>query len=145
MFQVLLPLVAPASTSRPLYGLLFLDPLHLAVFWLGFTALQGSPAAYALRTDREPLRDLWVVPLQQFVYRQLMYLVMVQSVVTALLGTRQRWQVIRRSGVFASRANDGRTGVARGQRRMCRSLTAPWWHGYWIITTQTPAPACGSR
>jgi hypothetical protein len=30
-----------------------------------------------------------------------MYLVTIQSAMTALLGTRQRWQVIRRSGVFA--------------------------------------------
>jgi hypothetical protein len=30
-----------------------------------------------------------------------MYLVTIQSVITALLGTRHRWQVIRRAGVFA--------------------------------------------
>jgi hypothetical protein len=32
-----------------------------------------------------------------------MYLVTIQSVITALLGTRQRWQVIHRSGVFSGR------------------------------------------
>jgi hypothetical protein len=37
--------------------------------------------------------------LQQFVYRQLMYLVVIQSVVTALLGTRLRWQRIQRLGL----------------------------------------------
>ena len=57
--------------------------------------------AYALRLDREQLRALWVLPFQQVVYRQLMYLVTIQSVITALLGTRQRWQATRRTGVFA--------------------------------------------
>ena len=36
--------------------------------------------------------------LQQLVYRQLMYLVVIQSVWSALYGLRLRWQVIRRSG-----------------------------------------------
>ena len=31
-----------------------------------------------------------------------MYLVTIQSVITALAGTRQRWQVISRTGVFAN-------------------------------------------
>jgi hypothetical protein len=43
---------------------------------------------------------LWALPLQQVVYRQLMYLVTIQSVMTALLGTRQRWQAISRTGAF---------------------------------------------
>ena len=30
-----------------------------------------------------------------------MYLVTIQSVITALIGTRQRWQAISRTGVFA--------------------------------------------
>jgi hypothetical protein len=43
-----------------------------------------------------------VLPLQQLAYRQLMYLVAIQSVMTALMGTRQRWQAIHRAGVFAA-------------------------------------------
>jgi cellulose synthase/poly-beta-1,6-N-acetylglucosamine synthase-like glycosyltransferase/peptidoglycan/xylan/chitin deacetylase (PgdA/CDA1 family) len=102
-FQVLLPLVAPAIDVSSLYGLMFLNKLHIALFWLGFTALQAIAGGYALRIDREKLRALWVLPFQQVVYRQLMYLVTIQSVITALLGTRQRWQVIHRTGVFSDR------------------------------------------
>ena len=57
---------------------------------------------YALWLDGERLRPLCVLPLQQVVYRQLMYLVTIQSVITALVGTRQRWQAISRAGVFAN-------------------------------------------
>ena len=38
------------------------------------------------------------MPLQQFVYRQLMYLVVIQSVISALRGVRLRWQHVERSG-----------------------------------------------
>ena len=38
------------------------------------------------------------MPLQQFVYRQLMYLVVIESVISAILGTRLRWQHLDRTG-----------------------------------------------
>lgn len=100
-FQVLLPLAAPAIDVSSVYGLFFLNKVHVAEFWLAFLALQALAAGYSLRIDREPVRALWVLPFQQVVWRQLMYLVTIQSVITALLGTRQRWQVTRRAGVFA--------------------------------------------
>jgi hypothetical protein len=74
--------------------------LDVLGFWLGFTALQMLTCAYALRLDRERMRTLWALPLQLVVYRQLLYLVTVHSVITALLGTRQRWQPMRRTGIF---------------------------------------------
>ena len=52
----------------------------------------------AFRLDGEPLRPLWSLPLQQIVYRQLMYLVVIQSVASALYGLRLPWQGIRRTG-----------------------------------------------
>ena len=55
-------------------------------------------AAYAFRLDGERLAPLWSLALQQFVYRQLMYLVVIQSVASALYGIRLRWQVMHRTG-----------------------------------------------
>ena len=63
--------------------------------------IQAATAAYALRLDRERHGPLWTLPLQQFVYRQLMYLVVVQSTVTALLGIRLRWHRMARTGAAA--------------------------------------------
>jgi hypothetical protein len=60
--------------------------------------MQLIVAVYAFRLDHERLGPLWSLPLQQFVYRQLMYLVVIQSVASALYGLRLRWQVIRRTG-----------------------------------------------
>jgi len=101
LFHVLLPLMAPVVDVFSIYGLTFLNPVHVTIFWLSFLLLQSLAGGYALWLDGERFRALWVLPVQQIVYRQLMYLVTLHSVITALLGTRQRWQVIRRAGVFA--------------------------------------------
>ncbi|MER6461997.1 bifunctional polysaccharide deacetylase/glycosyltransferase family 2 protein [Streptomyces sp. NPDC001288] len=98
LFQVVLPLCAPTADVFALYGVVFRTPAEAATVWLGFVAAQTLSAGYALRLDRERLGALWVLPLQMFVYRQLMYLVVIQSVVTALMGSRLRWQSMERSG-----------------------------------------------
>jgi len=97
-FQVMLPLLAPAIDIATLYALIFAWSPQILVVGLAFLALQLLTAAYAFRLDGESLRPLWALPLQQFVYRQLMYLVVVQSVSSALYGLRLRWQTIRRTG-----------------------------------------------
>jgi cellulose synthase/poly-beta-1,6-N-acetylglucosamine synthase-like glycosyltransferase/peptidoglycan/xylan/chitin deacetylase (PgdA/CDA1 family) len=101
LFHVLLPLIAPVVDIFSVYGLIFLNPVKVTLFWLIFLSLQMLAGGYALRLDGERLGALWVLPLQQVVYRQLMYLVTIQSVITALIGNRQRWQAMRRVGVFA--------------------------------------------
>jgi hypothetical protein len=107
LFQVLLPLLAPLIDVFSIYGIAFLNPVQVGAFWLSFTALQMLIAGYALRLDGEKLRPLWVLPFQLIVYRQLMYLVTIQSVIAALLGTRQRWQATQRTGVFTEPAHQG--------------------------------------
>ncbi|WP_211303942.1 bifunctional polysaccharide deacetylase/glycosyltransferase family 2 protein [Pseudosporangium ferrugineum] len=104
LFQVLLPLTAPMVDVYALYGLFFLDPLTVAATWLGFTAVQVATAAYALHLDGERWTPLWSLPLQQIVYRQLMYLVVVQSTVMALLGGRLRWHRMARTGAATAHA-----------------------------------------
>jgi cellulose synthase/poly-beta-1,6-N-acetylglucosamine synthase-like glycosyltransferase len=98
LFQVLLPLLAPVIDLFTVYGLLFLDPLPVVACWAGFNAFQMLVGAYAFRLDGERLGPLWSAPLQQFVYRQLMYLVVVHSLVSAVVGTRLRWQKLIRTG-----------------------------------------------
>ena len=101
VFQVLLPLLAPAIDLFALFGLAFYNPAVPVLTWMVFAAAQAAAGAYALWLDGERLRALWALPLQQFVYRQLMYLVVVQSLVTALLGARLGWHTVRRTGTFA--------------------------------------------
>jgi cellulose synthase/poly-beta-1,6-N-acetylglucosamine synthase-like glycosyltransferase/peptidoglycan/xylan/chitin deacetylase (PgdA/CDA1 family) len=98
LFAVTLPLLAPLIDILTVYGLLFLDRTDTAIAWLAMLGLQVITAVVAFRLDRERLRPLWALPLQQFAYRQLMYLVLLRSAVTALAGTRLRWHKLHRSG-----------------------------------------------
>jgi cellulose synthase/poly-beta-1,6-N-acetylglucosamine synthase-like glycosyltransferase len=104
LFQVVLPLLAPLIDVLAVYGLFFYDATQTAAAWLGMLLLQLLTAVVAFRLDRESLRPLWVLPLQQLVYRQLMYLVIIRSAMTAIAGLRLRWQKLRRTGVVAAAA-----------------------------------------
>ena len=104
LFQIALPLAAPAVDIYAVYGMVFLPWWQVAAVWCGLLVGQTLTAMYALRLDGERLRPLWSLPLQQVVYRQLMYLVVIQSLVTALLGSRLRWHRSVRSGSAAALA-----------------------------------------
>jgi hypothetical protein len=98
LYQVLLPLAAPLIDLFAIYSILFLDPLPILAFWLAFNACQFALAWVAFGWDGESRRPLWSLPLQQLVYRQLMYLVVIDSVIVALMGTRLRWHRLARTG-----------------------------------------------
>jgi cellulose synthase/poly-beta-1,6-N-acetylglucosamine synthase-like glycosyltransferase/peptidoglycan/xylan/chitin deacetylase (PgdA/CDA1 family) len=98
LFQVLLPLFGPVVDIMALYGLIFLDRTVVIGVALVFTAIQMSLGAYALHLDGERLRTVWALPLQQLVYRQLMYLVAIASVTAAVTGARVGWQPLQRHG-----------------------------------------------
>ncbi len=113
LFQIVLPFAAPLIDLFALYGLLFLDPLPIVGYWVAFNAFQLVLALYAFRLDRESPRPLWALPAQQLVYRQIMYLVVFQSVVSALRGIRLGWQHIARSGELE--LPEGRPGEVAAQ------------------------------
>ncbi|MFE7773209.1 bifunctional polysaccharide deacetylase/glycosyltransferase family 2 protein [Streptomyces sp. NPDC057445] len=99
LFMVLFPLLAPLIDVFLLYGLVFGPTEKTVVAWLGVLAVQAVCAAYAFRLDNERMVHLISLPLQQILYRQLMYVVLLQSWITALTGGRLRWQKLRRTGV----------------------------------------------
>jgi cellulose synthase/poly-beta-1,6-N-acetylglucosamine synthase-like glycosyltransferase/peptidoglycan/xylan/chitin deacetylase (PgdA/CDA1 family) len=102
LFSIVLPVFGPLLDLLTVYGTIFLDRWITLVGWLAVLVLQTITAILAFRLDREPLRPLWALPLQQIVYRQIMYLVLLQSVVTALTGRRLPWQKLHRSGEVAA-------------------------------------------
>jgi len=108
LFQVVLPVTAPLADVYALCGLLFQQWGTITLIWVSMLGIQLVLAALALRLDDESVRPLWTVPLQQLVYRQFLYLVVIQSVVTALVGSRLRWHRMARTGaataVLAARA-----------------------------------------
>ncbi|MFJ6656182.1 glycosyltransferase [Streptomyces sp. NPDC091377] len=102
LFMVLAPLLAPLIDVFLLYGLIFGPTQKTIGAWLGVLAIQAVCAAYAFRLDRERMTHLISLPLQQILYRQLMYVVLLQSWITALTGGRLRWQKLRRTGAVGA-------------------------------------------
>ncbi|MGS2614132.1 glycosyltransferase [Micromonospora sp. LZ34] len=98
LFGVVLPLLGPVLDLMAVYGLFFLGATETAVAWSAMLAVQALTALVAFRLDRERLGPLLALPIQQFAYRQLMYLVLLRSTVTALSGTRLRWRKLKRAG-----------------------------------------------
>ena len=68
--------------------------------------LFGAVIAFIL--DRERLRLLWWAIWQRFVYRQIMYAVVLRSVQTAIGGLRAGWGKVERRGTVTSAAHHRR-------------------------------------
>jgi cellulose synthase/poly-beta-1,6-N-acetylglucosamine synthase-like glycosyltransferase len=98
LFQIALPLAAPLIDLFAIYGVVFLDPVRILIYWAAFNALQLVLAWYAFRLDGESRRPLIWLVLQQFVYRQVMYLVVIESVISALAGLSHGWHSLERTG-----------------------------------------------
>ncbi|MBN9102807.1 MAG: glycosyltransferase [Pseudonocardia sp.] len=110
LFQVMLPMLAPLIDVFLVYGLVALDPVRTLQLWGAVLGIQMLSGLLAFGMEREnPLPLLWM-PLQQLVYRQMMYAVLIKSMGTALAGVRLRWQKLKRVGDF------GGAGAAAGGR-----------------------------
>jgi cellulose synthase/poly-beta-1,6-N-acetylglucosamine synthase-like glycosyltransferase/peptidoglycan/xylan/chitin deacetylase (PgdA/CDA1 family)/peptidoglycan/LPS O-acetylase OafA/YrhL len=106
-FQIVLPVTAPLIDLFFVYGLFFLDPGTTLLLWLSVLLVQTATAAVAFHLDGEPKGPLWLIPAQQLVYRQLMYIVLAQSLIAAASGVRVRWQRMRRVGALDALAHSG--------------------------------------
>ncbi|MYS94966.1 MULTISPECIES: bifunctional polysaccharide deacetylase/glycosyltransferase family 2 protein [Streptomyces] len=98
LFQIVTPVFAPLIDLFTLYSMIFIDFRAALLAWCAVLGVQLLCAAYAFRLDREKYRYLLMMPLQQLAYRQMMYLVLIHSCVTALTGGRLRWQKLKRTG-----------------------------------------------
>ncbi|MCP3759371.1 bifunctional polysaccharide deacetylase/glycosyltransferase family 2 protein [Streptomyces sp. TBY4] len=91
LFQLALPLAAPLMDAAALYGLISGTTPVPAITWAAFSLAQLALAAYALRSDGESLRHLWLIPLQQTLYRTALCLVTIHALTAAALGAGPRW------------------------------------------------------
>jgi cellulose synthase/poly-beta-1,6-N-acetylglucosamine synthase-like glycosyltransferase len=108
LFQALAPLVDMAILWTIFYGSVFApqfemsSTLLLLKFWAVFTAFELLSAYIALTLDNEDRKLLIWLPLQRFVYRQMMYYVILKSIVTAIKGTRVGWGKLDRRGTVST-------------------------------------------
>ncbi|PWI17226.1 bi-functional transferase/deacetylase [Streptomyces sp. Act143] len=107
VFQIVTPVFAPLIDVFTAYSMIFIDFRAALLAWLAVLGVQLVCAAYAFRLDKERYRYLLMMPLQQLAYRQMMYLVLIHSCITALTGGRLRWQKLKRTGEVGTPAGVG--------------------------------------
>ncbi|WP_181803523.1 bifunctional polysaccharide deacetylase/glycosyltransferase family 2 protein [Streptomyces shenzhenensis] len=107
VFQIVTPVFAPLIDVFTVYSMIFVDFEAALLAWLAVLGIQLTCAAYAFRLDKEKYRYLAMMPLQQLAYRQMMYLVLIHSCITALTGGRLRWQKLKRTGEVGTPAGVG--------------------------------------
>jgi peptidoglycan-N-acetylglucosamine deacetylase len=111
LFQIVLTMAAPlvdlaivSSLAWALYSRAYHpvewspdDFFRSLFYWAAFIFLDLSAGALGMALERKaPWRDLIWLPIQRFGYRQLMYFVVVKSVVTAIRGYRVGWGKLER-------------------------------------------------
>ncbi|MGZ2356650.1 bifunctional polysaccharide deacetylase/glycosyltransferase family 2 protein [Streptomyces sp. 372A] len=109
LFMVVTPLLAPAIDIGMVYGVVFVDAYKTLAAWFAVMALQAFCAWWSFHLDKEKAWHLIALPAQQVVYRVLMYMVLLQSAITALTGGRLRWQKLRRTGEVGLDVTTGAT------------------------------------
>ena len=84
------------------------DVLRMAAYWLGFTAIDLACGLVAYRLDvrAEKFRPVLLLA-QRFVYRQVMYAVVIRAVGAALSGIGIGWGKLERTGRVTSPAATG--------------------------------------
>jgi cellulose synthase/poly-beta-1,6-N-acetylglucosamine synthase-like glycosyltransferase/peptidoglycan/xylan/chitin deacetylase (PgdA/CDA1 family) len=107
IFQIVTPVFAPLIDVFTTYSMIFVDFRAALYAWLAVLGVQLVCAAYAFKLDKEKYRYLLMMPLQQLAYRQMMYLVLIHSCITALTGGRLRWQKLKRTGEVGTPAGVG--------------------------------------
>ncbi|WP_149826038.1 bifunctional polysaccharide deacetylase/glycosyltransferase family 2 protein [Streptomyces tailanensis] len=107
IFQIITPVFAPLIDVFTVYAMIFVDFKASLLAWFAVLGVQLVCAAYAFKLDKEKYRYLLMLPLQQLAYRQMMYLVLIHSCVTALTGGRLRWQKLKRTGEVGTPAGAG--------------------------------------
>jgi peptidoglycan-N-acetylglucosamine deacetylase len=111
LFQIFLTVAAPlvdlaifSSLAWAIYGRAFHpvewspdDAIRSVFYWAAFIFLDLSAGALGMALERKaPWGDLIWLPVQRFGYRQLMYYVVVKSVITAIRGYRVGWGKLER-------------------------------------------------
>jgi cellulose synthase/poly-beta-1,6-N-acetylglucosamine synthase-like glycosyltransferase len=107
-FQVLAPIVDLMILWTAFYGY-FVSPdlarsasVSIIAYWGLFSAVDMIGAALAFRLDYEDMGLLGWLLLQRFVYRQMMYYVVVKSVIAAIHGQAVGWGKLDRKGTVTA-------------------------------------------
>lgn len=98
LYQILFPAVSPFMDVAMVYSLFAGNFLKFGQFFLLMFGVEFVAAFIAFRMDKGNLRLLPWLFFQRFVYRQLMYYVVLKSLVAAARGAAVGWNKFERTG-----------------------------------------------
>lgn len=98
LYQILFPAVSPFMDIAVVYALVVGNFAQVALMYLAIFAAELVAATIAIVMDRGDLTLLPWLFLQRFVYRQLMYYVILKSIVSAVRGHAVGWNKFERTG-----------------------------------------------
>ena len=97
-FQIALPLLSPLADLFMLFAILNGNASEVFWYYLVFLLVDVVGAWIAFRFEGERVTRLWYLLPQRFIYRQLMYWVLVKALLRAVQGELTQWGVLKRTG-----------------------------------------------
>ncbi|MCU7491325.1 MAG: glycosyltransferase [Ignavibacteria bacterium] len=98
LFHFLLPLFSPLAELMMVLGIIGGYWQQILGYYALFLILDFVSAAVAFMFEKEKMNRLWLIFPQRFLYRQLMYWVLIKSFVAAIKGTLVGWGILKRTG-----------------------------------------------
>jgi cellulose synthase/poly-beta-1,6-N-acetylglucosamine synthase-like glycosyltransferase/spore germination protein YaaH/peptidoglycan/xylan/chitin deacetylase (PgdA/CDA1 family) len=98
IFQFMLPLLSPLVDFMMAVSIFTGQWFQTLVYYLAFTMVDLMGSLLAFSYEKEKTRKLWTLIPQRIIYRQLMFWVLLKSIISALRGTLIGWGVLKRTG-----------------------------------------------
>ena len=98
LFHFILPVLSPFAELIMIFGIIGGFWQQIITYYVLFLAFDFGTALLAFSFEKEKLHKLWLILPQRIIYRQLMYWVLIKSIVSAIRGTLVGWGILKRTG-----------------------------------------------
>ena len=104
LFQIILPLFSPIADLMMVFGLFGGHPGKILFYYVAFIVVDFIVGIIAFWMEKEDYKKLWYIIPQRFIWRQLMYYILIKSVRRALKGELSGWGAVKRTGSVTMKA-----------------------------------------
>jgi cellulose synthase/poly-beta-1,6-N-acetylglucosamine synthase-like glycosyltransferase/peptidoglycan/xylan/chitin deacetylase (PgdA/CDA1 family)/spore germination protein YaaH len=106
IFQIILPLFSPVADLLMIIGLCEGNPGKILTYYVAFIVVDFIVGIIAFWMEKEDFKKLWYIIPQRFIWRQLMYYILIKSVRRALKGELSGWGAVKRTGNVTIKTGD---------------------------------------
>lgn len=97
--NTIIPLFFPIVDILSIVALVLGNSREVAISYLAFMVFDILYASFAFWEEKGRRRLLFLLPLQRLFYRQIMYVIIIKSIIKAIEGTGALWNKVRRAGL----------------------------------------------